>query len=979
METGFSLDRSKHIAALNLTFEEYSHVSGAKHFHLANSNAENVFMVAFRTVPQDSKGVAHILEHTALCGSEKFPVRDPFFLMIRRSLNTFMNAFTTSDYTAYPFATQNKKDYFNLVEVYLDAVFFSRLDPLDFAQEGHRVEYVDPTNMDSALVHKGVVYNEMKGDTSSPNSILYQGIKEVLYPTSTYHFNSGGDPVAIPSLSYEELRAFYDSHYHPSNALFMTFGDLSATTIQEKIASLALDRLDPHVAAPIRVLPEARYEQPVTKELFYPVDEEDISKKTHIVIAWLLGKNTDLKMLLRCHLLSDVLLDTSASPLRQALEKTDLAIAASPMCGFEEESMEMNFMCGVEGSEPEHADEVEKLVLGVLSDVAEHGVAEERLEAVLHQLELSQREIGGDGWPYGLQLIFSFMSAAVHRGDPIGLLDLDSELQELREEIKDPDFIKGLVRELLLENSHRVKVVMRPDRELGARLIEDEHRNLEVLRTSLSEAEKSNVIEMTKALNERQSEKEDLSVLPQVTRVDIPASKKFPVLKTSLLTRGSAESKGLKHLKLTAASAGTNGITYHQVVSPLPRLSKELMGLLPIYTQLVTEVGSGERDYFETQEAQHSKTGGITAFASLRTSRTKCDDGAGFVTISSRTLNPKAIEMARLVKATVDIPRFDEGIRVKELVKQLSSRRSNSVASNGHQYAMSAAAAALRPVAEVSDFLTGIPSIMRLKKLALAIDDDETLQQLLLSLRKLHEQLRSNSPELLVITESDFLRTFTESMADLWGESSQIYASLFNFASFENRRDSAFVVTTQVNHCATAYATVPESNEEAAALSVLAGVLRNNFLHSEVREKGGAYGGGAGHDSANGVFRFYSYRDPRLIETFESFSRSIEWVLENEISDAMIDESVLAIISSIDSPASPAGEIRQSYHHGLFGRTAEYREESRQRYLSIRAHDLKSVANKYLNKEPSKAVVTSENRLGEVEKLFETVFVNELD
>ena len=168
METGFSLDRSKHIAALNLTFEEYSHVSGAKHFHLANDSAENVFTVAFRTVPQDSKGVAHILEHTALCGSEKFPVRDPFFLMIRRSLNTFMNAFTTSDYTAYPFASQNKKDFLNLLEVYLDAVFFSRLAPLDFAQEGHRVEYVDPTNTDSELVYKGVVYNEMKGDSSSP-------------------------------------------------------------------------------------------------------------------------------------------------------------------------------------------------------------------------------------------------------------------------------------------------------------------------------------------------------------------------------------------------------------------------------------------------------------------------------------------------------------------------------------------------------------------------------------------------------------------------------------------------------------------------------------------------------------------------------------------------------------------------------------------------------------------------------------------
>ena len=242
-----------------------------------------------------------------------------------------MNAFTTSDYTAYPFASQNRKDYFNLLEVYLDAVFFSRLDPLDFSQEGHRVEFEDPENPESPLVYKGVVYNEMKGDTSSPVSMLYHGIQEALYPTSTYHYNSGGDPVSIPSLSYEELKAFYESHYHPSNAMFMTFGDLDAATLQEKDC---LTGAQPpgiqFTAPPIAVLPEVRYKQPVVKEFTYPSDEDDTAGKTHIVLAWLLGKNTDLKMLLRCHLLSDVLLDTSASPLRQALEKTDLATAASP-------------------------------------------------------------------------------------------------------------------------------------------------------------------------------------------------------------------------------------------------------------------------------------------------------------------------------------------------------------------------------------------------------------------------------------------------------------------------------------------------------------------------------------------------------------------------------------------------------------------------------------------------------------------------
>ncbi len=639
--------------------------------------------------------------------------------------------------------------------------------------------------------------------------------------------------------------------------------------------------------------------------------------------------------------------------------------------------MEMNFMCGVEGSEPEHADAIERLILGVLENVAEQGIPEDRLKAVLHQLELSQREVGGDGWPYGLQLIFSCMSAAVHRGDPIGLLDLDTALQELRQEIKDPGFIKRLVSELLLGNSHRVKVVMKPDRELASRLIEEEQTKLEALRTTFSDAERLNVIELAKALEKRQGEEEDLSLLPQVTRADIPPSKVFPVLAGRALKSKALEVQAANGIRLTTASAGTNGITYHQVVSPLPALTTPLLGLLPIYAQVVTEVGSADRNYLETQQAQHSITGGISAFSSFRSDLNDCEDGQGYLTLSSRTLNPKAVEMARLVKETVNEPRFDEVDRIRELVQQLSIRRSNSVASNGHQYAMSAAAAALRPLANISDFLSGIPAIMRLKKLARDIDDGQLLQDLAASMQQLHDQLRCNSPELLVISEAAFLESYTEAVSALWGGTAQAEESRFDVTSIDNPGDRAFVVTTQVNYCATVYPTIPESNEDAAALSVLAGVLRNNFLHSEVREKGGAYGGGAGHDSTTGVFRFYSYRDPRLMETFEAFSQSIDWALNNDITDVMLEEAVLGIISSVDAPGSPAGEIRQAFHHGLFGRSAEHREASRGRYLDVRQNDLRRVIDTYLHKTPSRAVVTSENRLGEVDNQFEQIFVNE--
>ena len=233
--SSFTWVRSESIASLNIEIQEYRHnKTGAQHFHIAADDNNNVFLVALRTVPQDSTGVAHILEHTTLCGSERYPVRDPFFMMTRRSLNTFMNAFTSSDWTAYPFASQNSKDFGNLLQVYMDAVFFPTLDELDFAQEGHRVEFAEEGNPDSELVYKGVVYNEMKGAMSSPSRSLWQELTSQLFPSVTYHYNSGGEPENIPELSYEELKAFHHNHYHPSNAIFMTFGDIEAAEHQAR-------------------------------------------------------------------------------------------------------------------------------------------------------------------------------------------------------------------------------------------------------------------------------------------------------------------------------------------------------------------------------------------------------------------------------------------------------------------------------------------------------------------------------------------------------------------------------------------------------------------------------------------------------------------------------------------------------------------------------------------------------------------------
>ena len=514
---------TQEIPSLKLRYEEYRHrVTGAQHIHLAADNKENVFLVALRTVPMDSTGVAHILEHTALCGSEKYPVRDPFFMMIRRSLNTFMNAFTSSDWTAYPFASQNKKDFNNLLSVYLDSVFFARLDPLDFAQEGHRLEFADPADTGSELTYKGVVFNEMKGAMSSINSTLWQTMTEHLYPTSTYHYNSGGEPADIPNLSYDQFKAFYETNYHPSNAIFITFGDIPAVEHQATFEENALSRfekLDCHIA----VENEQRYSEPQYFEEVYAADDQQpLEDNTHIVISWLLGESTDLEATMQARLLSSVLFDNSGSPLLRALETTDLGTAPSPMCGLEDSQKELCFACGVEGSNPEQADAVEALILDVLREVADNGLPQEQVAASLHQLELSQREVSGGGYPYGLNLILTSLTSATHRGDPIALLNLDPVLEKLQEQIQDPEFIKSLARDLLLNNQHRIRLVMKPDTELARQKEQAEKDRLAAIKADLSDSEKQAIVDGAAVLKERQEMEEDLEILPKVGIEDVP-------------------------------------------------------------------------------------------------------------------------------------------------------------------------------------------------------------------------------------------------------------------------------------------------------------------------------------------------------------------------------------------------------------------------------------------------------------------------
>ncbi|AQA19379.1 peptidase M16 [Halioglobus japonicus] len=942
--------RAQAIESLNLQIQEFRHrETGAVHYHMAADNTENVFLVALRTVPQDSTGVAHILEHTALCGSERFPVRDPFFMMLRRSLNTFMNAFTSSDWTAYPFASQNRKDFNNLLDVYLDAVFFSRLDPLDFAQEGHRVEFATPDDPSSELIYKGVVFNEMKGAMSSVSSTLWQKFCEHLFPSTTYHYNSGGEPENIPDLSYAQLKAFYESHYHPTNAIFMTFGDIPAAEHQAAFEERALARFE-RLDQRIEVQPEQRLAAPIRVNDIYAFDENtDTAGKTHLVMGWMLGESSDLEGMLEAQLLSSVLLENSASPLQHALETTELGQAPSPLCGLEESMREMVFVCGIEGSEAEHADAFEQMVLEIIEDVANNGVAAERLEAVLHQLELHQREVSGDNYPYGLHLILQALGSATHYADPIAAMNLDPVIESLRTKIQDPDYIKRLARQLLLDNSHRLTLVVEPDSELSARRLEREAARLADIKQAMSEEQKQATVKLAADLIERQQSTDDESILPKVELTDIPAE----------VSDVSPTQSPINGLTVTRYGQGTNGLVYQQWVAPLPALDDKQRAVLPLYTSFLSELGLGESTYLETQHRQSADVGSIHAFTSMRG---KVEDEqaikANFV-LSSKALLRNAAAQAELMRDTLHSARFDEHARLRDLVSQQRARREQSVTGNGHGLAMAAACAGMSPLANLNHELTGLAGIRRLRALDEALKDDGELATFGDTLANIHANVQSMPGELLVVAEPQEAERLATDLSAIYADASNSGAKTLSLAPVRERRGEFWVTNTQVNFCARAYPTVPVGHPDAAALSVLGGFMRNGFLHRAIREQGGAYGGGASQDSGSAAFRFYSYRDPRLADTLADFDAAIDWLLQGGHDARALEEAILGVIGSLDKPSSPAGEAKQHFHNSLFGRTHAHRKQFRERILAVSLDDLMRVGETYLRADAASTAVVS--------------------
>ena len=937
---GFRTIQIEELREINATLFKLRHQkTGAHYTHLATDDSENLFGVGFKTTPMDSTGVAHILEHTVLCGSRRYPVRDIFFSMLNRSLNTFMNALTSSDWTFYPFATQNYKDFNNLMDVYLDSTFFPLLRENDFCQEGIRFEFAKKGEIASSLIAKGVVYNEMKGAMANPSSLVHRRLGEALYPTTTYGKNSGGEPKEILQLTWETLKSFHENYYHPSNAYFYSYGNFPLDKTLEKVESQVLQHFDSHEVRSA-VPDEIRFEEAKRFVKSFPLPAgESQENRSMVQVGWLACPISDNLHRLGLTLLSILLLGDSAAPLHKALIDSRLGENICPGSGYQDESRETYFAAGLQGTNPENFEKIEELILNTLEEAARNGFSESRVESAMHQLEFSHREVVGGHYPYGLLLLMRLIGPWIHNDDPVSPLHFQEDLDKIRTAFRQGPFFENLIRDYLLNNPHRVSLLLKPDPDQERREKEETDNYLTQLRRGLSDKQAQDIVVQTENLQKFQEKNEDVSILPTLELSDVPKKEEI-FYPSEDVVAGSP---------LYLFEQPTNGIGYFSSYFSVQDLPEHLKSLLPVFSFLLTRVGAAGDDYLTLAKKIAAYTGGIRAGSLILSNPRKSDSFLEIFELKGKALVRNQGEMFRLLQSILVSPDFEDLDRLKTVIDQLKISLENSIPGSGHHFAARTAGSCLSAVARRREEWGGLTFIGKMRSLADLKRDD--LQEFSLQMREIAQFIaRGDRYHCSAVGEKDRLDGMKKSMEPF-------IRVLPTRASWPDPIHEDFVPVPEakgwtaslpVSYNARAFRTVPFVHEDNAPFLVLAKLMRTCYLHREIREKGGAYGGFASFEPETGLFNLLSYRDPHLVRTLNVYRKAVEWAAAGNFSDQDIKEAILGVFSDLDRPLSPSGKGDHETILYMKGITPDMRQTQRRRILAVNREKLMGLAENYL-------------------------------
>jgi len=950
------------VPELNLTAVTLLHEpTGARLLHLACDDPNNVFAVGFRTPPPDSTGVAHILEHTVLCGSKKYPVRDPFFAMLKRSLNTFMNALTAADWTLYPVASMNRKDFYNLMGIYLDATFFPLLREQDFLQEGHRLDFADPTDPASLMI-KGVVFNEMKGAMADPSSLLGRRLNAALFPTTCYGKNSGGEPLVIPELTWEQLRGFHKSYYHPSNSWIFTYGNLPLEDHLQRIDQLALSRF---AKQPIDsgIPLEKRFAEPIRKTETFPVDaNDDMHQRSMIQMAWLTCPIEDTFERAATGILANLLLGNPAAPLYQALIESGLGRNLSPGTGYHDDYRDTYIVAGLQGTDPENLPEIEKVIIDTLTQVAKQGLPKERIEAVLHQYEFANREVTGDQYPYGLGLMMRLFGPWLHADDPLSTLMIGDNLTRLRSATADPQFFPQLIRRHLLDNPHRVTLLLRPDPGHVQRQEQAFAERLDSIREHLDESAIVGIKTKAAELQKSQEAQDDTSCLPILELSDIEIDEPTTPFHME-------EICGCKSFWFNQP---TNGITYLNLRFDTGGLDDTLRPYLPIFGALLPQIGAAGHDYLAMSRRITATTGGIRFGTNLLESPVDLDIMHPVLEVKGKALDRNQGKLCEIIVDMLTAPDFTDLDRLRTVIGQVRTSMENSIPGAGHSFAARAASASLTPSAAQREEWSGMSQIQIIRTASNLAESG--LAALADTFAAIAAELFSRARiTVAVTTEESAQRSMHRPLTGLFDAlPDKVMADESQTVPFASRATStAWQYNLPVAYVSRVFRTVPYTHPDASALIVLAKLLRADFLHREIREKGGAYGGMAGYNADGGLFSMLSYRDPHLERTLDVYRQAVEWTCRGDFTDEMIKQSILTAFAELDRPISPGSRGYREFTHQQQGMTHNMIQAFRNGILSVDQKQLTRVAQTYLEqlfKDSSVGILAGEEMFSNAEE-----------
>ncbi|ADL33954.1 peptidase M16 family [Butyrivibrio proteoclasticus B316] len=939
--------------------------TGARVTLLSNDDNNKVFTIGFRTPPKNSTGVAHIIEHTVLCGSREFPVKDPFVELVKGSLNTFLNAMTFPDKTVYPIASCNDADFQNLMHVYLDAVFYPNIYKTDkiFKQEGWHYEMEDK---DSDLTINGVVYNEMKGAFSSADDVLSREIQNSLYPDITYGIESGGDPDVIPELTYEEYLDFHRKYYHPSNSYIYLYGDMDMAEKLDYIDKNYLSNFD-YLKVDSEIQRQQAFDAPREIHKPYSILEGDsMEQNTYLSYNFSVGSTLDRKLYVAFDILDYALCSAPGAPIKKAL--IDKGIGQDVYSEYDNGLQQPVFSIIAKNADAAQKDEFVNTIREVLEQQVRDGIDKKSLLAGLNFDEFKYREADFGRFPkgllYGLQVFDSWL---YDDNSPWINVEANDTFAQLKEDAKGRYF-EELIQKYLLDNTHRTVLLLEPVQGLTEKKDEELRAKLEAYKASLSADDIDKIVRETKELKEYQEQPDD----PEDLR-------KIPLLKLEDLKKEADkfvyELKEYQGVKILHHDVFTNEIDYISFVFDLKNIDAKYLPYVSVLKKVLGMLDTDKHTYGDLYNEINIYTGGISGAISTYTNS---DDVTQFETafeISVKVLHSNLDKAFELVQEIITSTRFDDTKRLKEIFGEQYARLQSDLASAGHQTAALRAMSYISPAAYVSDCVSGIGYFRNLEQLIRDINTEEGAKQIVDTLGKLSRAIFRADNLLVDITGTDKEYQGIPENSKKFADS--LYTDTIDMGRLEihtSKKNEAFKTAGQVQYVCRAGNFASKGLRYNGALRVLKVMMGYDYLWKNIRVIGGAYGCMSSY-AKNGDSAFVTYRDPNLKNSIDVFEKAADYLRNFDDDDRTILQYIIGAISDLDTPKTPSGKGAYGLTAYLCNARMENIQRNRDELLGTTKETIRSLAD-YVDafmQDECLCVIGTNDKIDEAKDLFDNV------